>query len=93
MIPKRTISMWPSKLPITNYQLQIAVITPAGDAGHGTVWQSGPDYSQRCPVPILFMALLALALFLVMGGLVFYAAYAEGHTAHKDDAAKPAARP
>lgn len=42
-------------------------------------------------MPILFMALLALLVFLVMGGLVFYAAYAESHTAHKDDAAKPAA--
>jgi hypothetical protein len=45
MIPKRTIAMWFSKLPITDYQLQIAGITPAGDAGHGTVWQRGPDYS------------------------------------------------
>ena len=44
-------------------------------------------------MPILFMALLALLAFLVMGGLVFYAAYAEGRTAHKDDVAKPAARP
>ena len=44
-------------------------------------------------MPILFMALLALAVFLVMGGLVFYAAYAESHTPHKDDAAKPVARP
>ena len=44
-------------------------------------------------MPILFMALIALAVFLLMGGLVFYAAYAEAHTAHKDDTAKPAARP
>ena len=44
-------------------------------------------------MPILFMALLALLVFLVMGGLVFYASYAESRTAHKDDAAKPAARP
>ncbi len=44
-------------------------------------------------MPILFMALLALLVFLVMGGMVFYAAYAEGRTARKDDAAKPAARP
>ena len=71
----------------------VIVVTRAGDVGHGTVWQTGPDYSQRCLVPILFMALLALLVFLVMGGMVFYAAYAESHTAHKDDAAKPAARP
>lgn len=44
-------------------------------------------------MPILFMALLALLVFLVMGGLAFYAAYAESRTAHKDDAAKPAAHP
>lgn len=44
-------------------------------------------------MPILFMALLALLVFLVMGGMVFYAAYAEAHTPHKDDAAKPAAHP
>ena len=49
--------------------------------------------ARGAPLPILFMALLALAVFLVMGGLVFYAAYAESHTPHKDDAAKPAARP
>ena len=42
-------------------------------------------------MPILFMALLALLLFLAMGGLVFYAAYAEGRTAHKSEAAKPPA--
>jgi hypothetical protein len=42
-------------------------------------------------MPILFMALLALLVFLVMGGLVFYAAYAESHTAHKDTAVKPTA--
>jgi len=33
-------------------------------------------------MPILFIALLALLLFLVMGGMVFYAAYAESHTPH-----------
>jgi hypothetical protein len=44
-------------------------------------------------MPILFMALLALLVFLVMGGMVFYAAYAESRTPHTDDAAKPAARP
>jgi hypothetical protein len=43
-------------------------------------------------MPILFMALLALALFLVMGGMVFYAAYAESRSARKDDAARPAPR-
>jgi hypothetical protein len=37
-------------------------------------------------MPILFMALLALLVFLIMGGMVFYAAWAESHTAHKEDA-------
>ncbi len=36
-------------------------------------------------MPILFMALIALAVFLVMGIMVFYAAYAEAHTSHKDE--------
>ncbi len=36
-------------------------------------------------MPILFLALLALFLFLVMGGMVFYAAYAESHTPHADE--------
>jgi hypothetical protein len=39
-------------------------------------------------MPILFMALIALAVFLVMGGMVFYAAWAEAHTPHKDDTAE-----
>ncbi len=38
-------------------------------------------------MPILFMALIALAVFLVMGLLLFYAAYAEAHTPHKEQAA------
>jgi uncharacterized BrkB/YihY/UPF0761 family membrane protein len=38
-------------------------------------------------MPILFMALIALLVFLVMGGMVFYAAYAEAHTPHKEDEA------
>jgi len=38
-------------------------------------------------MPILFMALIALAVFLVMGGMLFYAAYAESHTPHKDQSA------
>ncbi len=37
-------------------------------------------------MPILFMALIALAVFLVMGGMLFYAAYAESRTPHKDAA-------
>jgi hypothetical protein len=37
-------------------------------------------------MPILFMALIALAVFLVMGLLLFYAAYAESHTPSPDDA-------
>jgi hypothetical protein len=44
-------------------------------------------------MPILFMALIALGVFLVMGLMLFYAAYAEGHTSHKDEtAAKPTVR-
>jgi hypothetical protein len=43
-------------------------------------------------MPILVMALIALLLFLVMGGMVFYAAYAESHAPHGDGAAKPAPR-
>ena len=39
-------------------------------------------------MPILFMALIALAVFLVMGLMLFYAAYAESHTAHPDQAAE-----
>lgn len=38
-------------------------------------------------MPILFMALIALAVFLVMGLMLFYAAYAEAHTPHKSRAA------
>jgi len=30
-------------------------------------------------MPILFMALMALGVFVVMGLMLFYAAYAEGH--------------
>lgn len=39
------------------------------------------------------MALIALGVFLAMGLMLFYAAYAEGRTPHPDDpAAKPAVR-
>jgi hypothetical protein len=43
-------------------------------------------------MPILFMGLIALGVFLAMGLMLFYAAYAEAHTPHKDDAGKSAAR-
>ena len=33
-------------------------------------------------MPILIMALLALSVFLVMGLMLFYAAYKEAHTPH-----------
>lgn len=36
-------------------------------------------WPQRWYMPILFMALMALGVFLVMGLMLFYAAYAEGH--------------
>jgi hypothetical protein len=36
-------------------------------------------------MPILFMALIALAIFLIMGAMVFYAAYAEAHTPPEAD--------
>ncbi len=39
-------------------------------------------------MPILFMALIALGVFLVMGALVFYAAYAEAHTPHPDESSQ-----
>jgi hypothetical protein len=39
-------------------------------------------------MPILFMALIALGVFLAMGLMLFYAAYAEGHTPHKDESSK-----
>ncbi len=46
-------------------------------------------------MPILFMALIALAVFLGIGVMMFYAAYAEAHTPHRDEPAPPktAARP
>jgi hypothetical protein len=34
-------------------------------------------------MPILFMALIALGVFMVMGLMLFYAAYAETKLAHK----------
>jgi hypothetical protein len=36
-------------------------------------------------MPILFMALIALAVFLIMGAMVFYAAYSESHTTLTQD--------
>ncbi len=36
-------------------------------------------WRQRWYMPILFMALMALGVFVVMGLMLFYAAYAEGH--------------
>ena len=36
-------------------------------------------------MPILFMALIALGIFLAMGGLLFYAAYAEWRERHPHD--------
>ena len=45
-------------------------------------------------MPILIMALLALAVFGVMGLMLFYAAHAERHTPHADPEVtiKPASR-
>jgi hypothetical protein len=45
-------------------------------------------------MPILIMALLALGVFLVMGLMLFYAAYKESHPepASKTATAKPLAR-
>lgn len=45
-------------------------------------------------MPILIMALLALGVFLVMGLMLFYAAYKEAHTPHPGahPPVKPAAR-
>ena len=41
-------------------------------------------------MPILIMALLALGVFLVMGLMLFYAAYKEAHTPHPG---QPPAKP
>jgi hypothetical protein len=46
-------------------------------------------------MPVLILALLALGVFLVMGLMLFYAAYKEAHTPHpkrESQALKPAAR-
>ena len=45
-------------------------------------------------MPILIMALLALGVFLLMGLMLFYAAYKEAHTPHPDSPSpvRPAAR-
>ncbi len=40
-------------------------------------------------MPILFMALIALAVFLVMGLLLFFAAYEEAHTPHPSEPPPP----
>ncbi len=46
-------------------------------------------------MPIFFMAVIALGVFMVMGLMLFYAAYIETKTehenAHKKEAAKPVA--
>ncbi len=40
-------------------------------------------------MPILIMALLALSVFLVMGLMLFYAAYKESHTPHPGQTQAP----
>jgi hypothetical protein len=40
-------------------------------------------------MPIFFVALIALGVFLVMGLMLLYAAYAESKTAHAADRQKP----
>jgi hypothetical protein len=40
-------------------------------------------------MPILIMALLALGVFLVMGLMLFYAAYKEAHTPHSSQERVP----
>jgi hypothetical protein len=37
-------------------------------------------------MPILFMALIALAVFLIMGAMVLYAAYSESHMPSQENA-------
>lgn len=39
-------------------------------------------------MPILIMGFIALAVFLVMGLMLFYAAYAEGKTNHPNPTSK-----
>jgi hypothetical protein len=41
--------------------------------------EAAQTWRQRWYMPILFMALMALGVFVVMGLMLFYAAYAEGH--------------
>ena len=43
-------------------------------------------------MPIFIMAVLALAMFIVMGLMLFYAAYKEAHVSSNDSAAKTPAR-
>ena len=43
----------------------------------------GSMLQARCQMPIFFMALLALAMFVGMGLMLFYAAYAETKTEHE----------
>jgi uncharacterized MAPEG superfamily protein len=40
-------------------------------------------------MPILFMALVGLAVFMVMGLMLFYAAYAETKLAHRRNEHRP----
>ncbi len=40
-------------------------------------------------MPIFFMAVIALGVFLAMGLMLFYAAYCEGKQAHDAPTAKP----
>ncbi len=54
-------------------------VTPGGDHHHRLGLQRGADWPQRWYMPILFMALMALGVFVAMGLMLFYAAYAEGH--------------
>lgn len=40
------------------------------------------NHGQRCTMPILFMGLIALGVFIAMGLMLFYATYCEVHEAH-----------
>ena len=56
------------------------MLTRTRDLSHRDRALSGASFRQGGFMPILFMALTALLIFLAMGLMLFYAAYAESHT-------------
>jgi hypothetical protein len=62
-----------------------APITFPGDLGHRIPRRFTPALSWSCVMPILFMALISLAIFLLIPVLCTAAVIAEHHSAHKPD--------